>query len=910
MRHVLQLCRPRVLRRTGFAALAALILAALVPIGLGAASPQPLPTQRVDLRVLVVGVDGNEAGYKAWQAALQREGVPYDLKLADSINDGVLADYPVNRARYQAVIVTTGVDLPAPAATALAKFESTFRIRRISEIGDFPSSSTSHGLNPAAGIGNQDPNVGQLTALGMQLFPYLKGPVPIEGPGAFGFQATPAPQVSPGSFQRVLNGPSSAAYLGIYTSPLDLREEMVMTVQSNQFMLHNQLLRHGMLNWVTRGVYLGTQRNYFTLNIDDIFLPNTKWDPVSHTTPGDATPPTCGGAPPQPACVDVRMIPSDVRAAINWQNANGFKFDFMFNGVGTAEARRDSPVEEDPLFDDPTDGLLVNRALFRWVNHTYTHFQMDAATPSQIQSEILNNKNFATQNGISINPQELVTGEHSGLGSYTALPIPGALLNNFMAPALLSQGVTWIGDDNSVQPNQRPISPSQPVALTVPRYPSNVYYNVATRSDQLNEYNWIYALPSADPPGTGNCVNTTVTTCRSSAAQWLTNSPNGELSYVNSEVGIMFGHLMGNDPRPHYAHQSNLILGTDDSGILYKSTTAGVEPGVLDVLLAKYNTYFNVPLAQPTFSESGQLLQREALWAGHVAAGRASGYLLDGKVHVVTTQGMSVPLTGVNPGDLYGGQRSGWASVETGDSVFTPADPINVTPPTMIGVAAEGNTLNALAGSWTGTSPISTAYQWQRCNGPSCVNITGGVDADYKIGAIDRGYSLRVVQMAGNLISSVSQAASAPTAVLDPHPPTAPAPGNVFGVAGTPVPPGNVAATPTVSRLLLTRPTVLPRRFKAAQIRRGKLVRGTTISWRLNASAKVTIAAQKKAGKRWITVGSVQRDAKAGTTKYRFSGRLAGKLLKPGPYRFAVSAKRTAELKTGIETVTFTFLGG
>ena len=44
---------------------------------------------------------------------------------------------------------------------------------------------------------------------------------------------------------------------------------------------------------------------------------------------------------------------------------------------------------------------------------------------------------------------------------------------------------SWVGDDNSAKPNQRPIGN----ALTFPRYPSNVYYNVASRADQLDEYN-------------------------------------------------------------------------------------------------------------------------------------------------------------------------------------------------------------------------------------------------------------------------------------------------------------------------------------------------------------------------------------------------------------------------------------
>ncbi len=293
---------------------------------------------------------------------------------------------------------------------------------------------------------------------------------------------------------------------------------------------------------------------------------------------------------------------------------------------------------------------------------------------------------------------------------------------------------------------------------------------------QLDEYNSLYTNASV-VGADGHCVASAVTTCRNSQALWLTNSANGELSYVNSEVGIMFGHLMGNDPRPHYAHQTNLILDANGLGILYKHPGAAGDPGVLDALLARYKTYFNVPLIQPTLAESGQLLQKQAGWAANVAAGRASGYLLDGQVHVVATQAMDVPLTGVGVGDVYGGQRSGWTTVGAGDTVFTPADPLNVAPPTANGARAIGATLTASPAQWlSGAIPgllYSGRYQWQRCNGPICVNITGVVDANYKTGTIDRGFSIRVVEMAGNWISSVSQAAS--NQILMPGP--APAPG-------------------------------------------------------------------------------------------------------------------------------------
>ena len=67
-----------------------------------------------------------------------------------------------------------------------------------------------------------------------------------------------------------------------------------MTVASNQFQSHNQALRHGMLNWVTRGVFLGYQRNYLGLDVDDVFLPDDKWDPATHTSPTTTRRPRSG----------------------------------------------------------------------------------------------------------------------------------------------------------------------------------------------------------------------------------------------------------------------------------------------------------------------------------------------------------------------------------------------------------------------------------------------------------------------------------------------------------------------------------------------------------------------------------------------------------------------------------------
>ena len=57
--------------------------------------------------------------------------------------------------------------------------------------------------------------------------------------------------------------------------------------------------------------------------------------------------------------------------------------------------------------------------------------------------------------------------------------------------------------------------------------------------------------------------------------------------------------MLGNDPRPHYAHQSNLA----EDRILYP-----VLDGVIDRFKATYAA--NSPLLHPTMKESATLLQQ------------------------------------------------------------------------------------------------------------------------------------------------------------------------------------------------------------------------------------------------------------------------------------------------------------
>ena len=110
--------------------------------------------------------------------------------------------------------------------------------------------------------------------------------------------------------------------------------------------------------------------------------------------------------------------------------------------------------------------------------------------------------------------------------------------------------------------------------------------------------------------------------------------------------------------------------------------------------------------------------------------------------------------------------------------------PANTAKPSVGGTAEDEQTLTATKGTWTGSEPLSYAYQWQRCVGTSCENITsqGGTAADYPVKHDDVGHTLKVIVTATNALGSAlaTSLATAPVAPAAPHNSAPPA---VSGVA-------------------------------------------------------------------------------------------------------------------------------
>jgi hypothetical protein len=93
--------------------------------------------------------------------------------------------------------------------------------------------------------------------------------------------------------------------------------------------------------------------------------------------------------------------------------------------------------------------------------------------------------------------------------------------------------------------------------------------------------------------------------------------------------------------------------------------------------------------------------------------------------------------------------------------------PANSSAPTITGSPAKDQTLTASDGTWTGTQPITYAYQWRRCNsgGTGCADVAGATAGTYVLTSADITYTLRVTVTASNSVGTAS-ASSAQTAIV------------------------------------------------------------------------------------------------------------------------------------------------
>lgn len=685
---------------TLFRPLAAALGIAMMLITALSAPALAAPDPRIDLKVLVIQ-DGGPAT-EAITAQLQLEGVPHEVVdlnsgsrktiSAEMLSGTVVQDGASTRlARYQSIVLPNA----SPAAlsdaekAAILAYQAEFDIRGVYAY-TVPTPDVGLNWSGFGYSGTLDGLTGTVTQAGKDAgFGYLNGPVPFEDLStsvweSYGYVSTVLPDQQPGaSFQPLVTMDAGSVddgpIVGVYDR--DGVENLVVTFVYRSEQSQFRLLAHGMVSWMTRGVHLGYERSYLGVHVDDVFLPDARWSMSGNCTPGE----DCTN---NETTSDIRMTAADARAvgswtdslAARWSTAGGFTLDMVFNGVGIEQAIAAQTGPRRSRTDPMSDVLLAERSKYRWINHTWSHAYFgcvqdfstvpwtcatDPATgqilwtsQEAITNEINRNLNFAKKVGLTnlprtqYNPTELVTGEHSGLQRLPNEPTD----NPNLAPALNATGIRTVASDASREQGARGVGN----AVAVPRYPISVFFNTATEAEMVDEYNWIYT--SRADGGSGYCEDhPETTTCIAPL-----NPSTGFSDYiVPFETRQSLRRMASNDPRPLFAHQSNLA---EDRLLLT----------MLDSILGAYDSLYadNRPVVSPPFTQMRDELLRQQTWRGRVNTGAISAYQVGSTVTVVNTTGgtVAVPLTlpegttqnGAAFGQAYSGERSAVVSTAAG----------------------------------------------------------------------------------------------------------------------------------------------------------------------------------------------------------------------------------------------------
>jgi hypothetical protein len=450
---------------------AALSITLLPPPGTAALSEPPPPgctSYTLGMQVLVISADGTEPTYQAIQQALGYHTVPYTAWIATQKPGQLTAAALASgcAGTYQGVILATGglayspnggvTFLSALSATewqALRAYESSFHVR---ELAWYVYPGADQGLNPpsAAVDTSNTPINATLTAAGRAAFPYVNTSNPIPISLAWTYLTTAAdPKVTP-----LLVDGAGHPLMSTRATP-DGRETMALTYDSNPYLLHELVLAHGMVEWLTKGIYLGEFRTYLTPQIDDLFIDDDIYG---------------GGT--------YRITATDFTATHSWQvgqqampGNSGFRLAWAFNGVGGSD------------FDPLTIAASTFSGDYHWINHTWDHENLDAMAYGAAYAEFDQNNQFAVRYGLqNYYTSNLVTPDVSGI------------TNQDVLQAAVDTGVRYLVSDTSQPgwgnpaPNIGIYSVYQPSILFIPRRPTNLFYNVSTPAEWTAEYNAFY----------------------------------------------------------------------------------------------------------------------------------------------------------------------------------------------------------------------------------------------------------------------------------------------------------------------------------------------------------------------------------------------------------------------------------
>lgn len=563
----------------------------LVPLRTRAASGRSAADgERVALRQLVIATDTDDYQLPGWQTILDQIGTPYDILFA---RREALSTHTLVRSdgvgRYNAILLTSNAlwyqngagqyvsSLSRAEWETLWGYERTFHVRQAA-LNAAPGQGTEdYYLRPRSeGAVGATPMPATLTSIGTKVFDRLNPAIQVPISQTYLYRT----RISSYSDAQPLLMLDSDV-IGVLSTAPDGRERAALTFILNPTATATNLLGYGLVRWATGGVFLGEERHWLNVDVDDWFNASVN---------GSSSKLTGAFRLSGPEAVATSQQQTELRR--RYPHAAGFTLNLAYNG-GRIDPSAPAQLSAKGTPDALTSYSKVLRRDFRWINHTLTHPQMNFTPYSKSYQEIRDNLVAAALIGLPVPVAVLKPPEYSGLGVYdphhhyvyvptAPLQAPGPVTdfglkaaNKALLKAASDLGVKYVVGDMSFH-SERPSSfnggiylPVQPDLLLVPTWPTSIAFEATTPAEQVSWYNSLYGVNSTTQHGGRNF---------------------GYDEFVDAEAELALSHVISGSAYAHTLHQSNLHQYAPGKSLLFDW---------LNALMNKYSAYYQVPLKNP-----------------------------------------------------------------------------------------------------------------------------------------------------------------------------------------------------------------------------------------------------------------------------------------------------------------------
>jgi hypothetical protein len=680
----------------------------------------------VVMKLLIVAWDSNDGSYQALTHDLGQIGVPYQAVFLNNLTpDGSgnrlsglsLVDSANGRGLFQGIIETdssfsvcTTTCSSLLSATDVAKLNSyavQYSVRMVCYYGWPDAAWGLQAGDSGASYTAASPLNVTLTAAGAAVFPYLTPsaivPVSGQGGGIWAYRAMPTAAANETTTPILAAG---AYTVGVTHTTADGRETMALTMDNYPGYLHSTAFSYGVINWITKGVFLGYRRVYLGPQIDDLLNGNLLYAPTLPQCPNGS----------DPSCPRVFTTGDDLVALANWQTSlksnplfSTFHSTFAYNGIGSTWF-----PSTDPVFTE----IAALNSQFTWVTHTWDHPNLDCFTTdsngncvpaslAQSQSELSQNIALAPTIGMTLDGTDMVT------------PFNGGLTNSNFLQAAAGAGIqNIVMVDDPPGPQLGLVSPLNSSIFLITRREPDMYVDVSSPLTGVygswpDEYNAAFG-PSGTTP--------------------IYNQDQTYAQIIDIESGkILNNNMLTYEPYPLAFHIGNSSL--------YDGTHS-IYTDLLDAAIAKYTNLFSLPVLTLDLKDIAPILKMRASFN---TSGVVGVYTPGVSVALTTTNAASIPVTGACSEAVcasYGGQIQDTVSVPANSTVTlsltatagtTPAS-VSLNPTSVQGGNTSIGTVTLSSTAPTGGASVSLSSDNAAATVPASVTVpAGGVSSTFTV---------------------------------------------------------------------------------------------------------------------------------------------------------------------------------